>query len=142
MNSQQSPEYLFVYGTLRRDTGNEMYRLLARNAEFVGDASFKGRMFLVDDYPGAVPSRSTHDVVRGEVYRLLDPDYVLERLDEYEECDPESPSTSLYRRELAGVALDHGDHVAAWVYIYNQPVSGLPQILSGDFLNLAVASRR
>ncbi|MGH8523445.1 MAG: REP-associated tyrosine transposase, partial [Gammaproteobacteria bacterium] len=45
MSSAQQ-QHLFVYGTLRRDSQHEMYQLLARNADLVGDAIFRGRLYL------------------------------------------------------------------------------------------------
>ena len=129
-------EFLFVYGTLRRDIRHEMYRLLARNADFVGDATFQGRLYLVDDFPGAVSSPSSEDCVRGEVYRLEEPQQVLSKLDDYEEFDPQSPEAGLYRRVKAMVLLDDDTPVDAWIYLYNRPTAGLLAIPSGDFLQI------
>ena len=126
-------QHLFVYGTLRRDSRHDMYDLLARHASFVGDASFQGRLFLVEKFPGAIRSLDPSDSVRGEVYRLESPRAVLPRLDEYEDFDPGDPHGSLYRRELADVVLDDGRVVRAWLYLYNRPVDGLPRVSSGDY---------
>lgn len=87
-------QFLFVYGTLRRDTNGQMYHLLARNADFVGEATFQGKLYKVDYYPGIVPSEDADDLVLGEVYRLRNPNYVLSHLDQYEECGHARPSTS------------------------------------------------
>ncbi len=131
---QPDQHYLFVYGTLRRDRRHEMYRLLARYANFIGDATFQGRLFLVDEFPGATLSNNPNDIVRGEVYRLDSPDLVLRRLDDYEEFDPRVPDQSLYRRELVDILLNNGKCIRAWIYLYNRPTESLPPILSGDFL--------
>lgn len=136
MSSAQQ-QHLFVYGTLRRDSQHEMYQLLARNADFVGDAIFRGRLYLVDEYPGAVASHSPRDAVRGEVYLLRRPDQVLPELDEYEEFDPSSPETSLYRGAMVKVFLDNSASLDAWIYLYNRPTQGLPPIPSGDFPQIA-----
>lgn len=133
-------EFLFVYGTLRRDSRHEMYRLLARHADFVGDAVFQGRLYLVDDFPGAVPSEAATDLVHGELYILDAPDLVLPRLDEYEEFDPARPEASLYRRQRERVTLADGSAINAWIYLFNRPTSGLPQIGSGDFLDFVSRS--
>jgi gamma-glutamylcyclotransferase (GGCT)/AIG2-like uncharacterized protein YtfP len=127
-------QHLFVYGTLRRDSRHEMYRLLARNADFVGDAVFRGRLYLIDDYPGAVPSASPDDIVKGELYLLERPDQVLPKLDDYEEFDSARPQASLYRRELRDVRLENGSVRKAWIYLFNKPTVGLALIPSGDFL--------
>jgi gamma-glutamylcyclotransferase (GGCT)/AIG2-like uncharacterized protein YtfP len=131
-----TPQHLFVYGTLRREHGQDMYRLLARHADFVGHASYRGRLFLVDDFPGATPSTDPDAIVRGEVYRLEAPEVVLRQLDEYEEVDARDPDSSLYRRELADVQLDDGRVFRAWIYLYNRSTNGLTVLPSGDFLAL------
>lgn len=97
-------------------------------------AVFQGRLYRVDDFPGATRSAEPGDLVRGEVYRLQDPDLVLPRLDEYEDFDPADPQGSLYHREVADVRLHDGRQVSAWIYLYNRPVDGLPRLASGDFL--------
>jgi gamma-glutamylcyclotransferase (GGCT)/AIG2-like uncharacterized protein YtfP len=126
-----SSQYLFVYGSLRRDHEHEMSRWLARNADFVGDATLPGRLYLVDVYPGAVPSATPEDTVRGQIFLLERPDPILAKLDEYENFDPQSPSTSLYRRELAKVFVEDGTPLDAWVYLYNRSTNGLTPIPSG-----------
>ena len=99
----------------------------------------RGRLFLVKDFPGAdfpgaVDSSSSEDRVRGEVYELHDEPALLEKLDEYEECSPNDPKPTLYRREKRNVVLEDGRTVEAWVYLFNRPTDGLPRIRSGDFL--------
>ena len=140
--TRPAESYLFVYGTLRRDSQHEMFHILAKHATFVGEAGFCGRLFLVDDYPGAVVSGNTGDRVRGELYRLVDPDVVLNHLDEYEEVDPREPDSGLFRRTLHFVTLLDGTAVQAWVYLYNRPVAGLTPIPSGDFLKAGHTSAR
>lgn len=41
-------EYLFAYGTLRRESNSEMFRLLARYGQFVDDATCQGKLYMVD----------------------------------------------------------------------------------------------
>lgn len=125
-------ELLFVYGTLRRDSENDMHRLLAGYATFVADAAYQGRLYIVAEYPGVVPSQETADVVRGEVYRIRRPDILLPKLDEYEGCRPEEPDGE-YVRKREPVTLGSGERVSAWVYIYARPTAGLRQLRSGDF---------
>ncbi len=128
--------YLFVYGTLRRDTKSEMYHFLTQFADFVDEATFQGRLYLVDYYPGVVTSKNPHDIVRGEVYRLQEPGFVLSQLDKYEECGPGFPEPTEYIRCKENVVLQRGDKVEAWVYIYNRPTQGLHRIESGDFFRM------
>lgn len=128
--------FMFVYGTLRRDTNSEMYHLLARYADFVGDASYQGKLYKIDYYPGVVSSEDPSDVVQGEVYRLHDPDLVLSRLDQYEECGPGFPEPTEYIREIQHVQLQSGETIPAWIYLYNRPTNYLELVTSGDFLKV------
>jgi len=127
-------ELLFVYGTLRRGVAGTMARLLGRHAEFVAEARFQGRLFLVRDYPGVVSSDDPAAQVKGDVYRLREPGSLLQRLDAYEECGPGFPAPTEYVREARQVLLADGSRRSAWVYLYNRPVDGLSLIPSGDFL--------
>jgi gamma-glutamylcyclotransferase (GGCT)/AIG2-like uncharacterized protein YtfP len=129
-----SRDYLFVYGTLRRDSNSEMYHLLARYGQFVGDASCQGKLYMVDYYPGLVPSNNPQDVVYGEVYELSCQDIVLSRLDDYEKCSPKFSKPAEYVRRKENVKTRSDEVIAAWVYIYDLPTYGLQLIESGDFL--------
>jgi gamma-glutamylcyclotransferase (GGCT)/AIG2-like uncharacterized protein YtfP len=129
-----SHAYLFVYGTLRRDSNSEMYHLLARYGQFVGDASCQGKLYMVDYYPGLVPSDNPRDVVHGEVYKLSCPDIVLSRLDDYEECSSKFTKPAEYVRRRVNVKTKSDEVITAWVYIYDRPTDGLQLIESGDFL--------
>ncbi len=131
-----SEQFLFVYGTLRRDTNGQMYHLLARYADFVGEATFQGKLYKVDYYPGIVPSEDPDDLVMGEVYLLNNPDYVLSRLDQYEECGRMFPEPTEYVRRAERVRLHDGRTITAWVYVYNRPINKLDLIESGDFLQI------
>ncbi len=128
-------DYIFVYGTLRRGSRSEMFRLLANNGEFVDDATCKGKLYLVaSTYPGMVESEDPCDIVHGEVYQLKSPDKLLSTFDDYEECGPNFRQPTEYIRRKMQVTLKSGKEVAAWVYIFNRKTEGLELIESGDFL--------
>ncbi|HEY8037512.1 MAG TPA: gamma-glutamylcyclotransferase family protein [Methylobacter sp.] len=127
-------EYIFVYGTLRRNTNSEMYHLLAKYAEFVDDATYRGKLYQINYYPGAVPSDDPHDAVQGEVYLLHQADVALPLLDQYEEFGPEFPEPNEYIRKKQSVLLKNGRSVMAWVYVYNHSTSGLELIKSANFI--------
>jgi len=131
---KKNRNYLFVYGTLRKDLSNQMYHILARYADFVGEGTFRGKLYDIGEYPGVVPSNDPSDVVRGEVYALRDPDRVLKVLDQYEGCGPDDPSSTEFRREKVVISMENGEKVNAWIYIYNCPTNGLNVILLGDYL--------
>lgn len=126
-------EYLFVYGTLRRDCGNDLHRLIARNSDYVGMATFQGQMFHVADYPGIVSSENAADQVVGELYLLSKTIKLLNVLDEYEEFDSEDLTASLFVREKVDVNLKE-KLINSFAYLYNRPVGSLKRIASGDFL--------
>ena len=132
-----NPDYIFVYGTLRRDANNPMSELLARHTEFVGEAFYRGELFKIDYYPGVVPSNDPNAIVRGEVYRLHQTDVVLPLLDQYEEFGPEFPEPNEYIRQRQSVMLSDGSAVATWVYIYNRSTQGLERI--NEFSDLKIA---
>jgi gamma-glutamylcyclotransferase (GGCT)/AIG2-like uncharacterized protein YtfP len=125
--------YLFVYGTLRRDAQHPMARYLNQQAQWIGPASYQGKLYKVADYPAVVASSNPADKVYGDVYQLLSAD-LWSRLDDYEECSPSFPTPTEYQRLLQTVYLSNGEVISAWVYLYNHPISGLKVIESGDFL--------
>ena len=127
-------DLLFVYGTLRRDTRSGMHRLLAQYASFLAGGTYQGRLYLVGNYPGVVPSPNPSAKVRGEVYALHRPEIILPKLDAYEECGPDFSEPTEYLRQRQAVVLANGSTCHAWVYLYNRPTDKLILISSGDFL--------
>ena len=128
------PQFIFVYGTLRRDFKSKMHSFLAEHADFIGRATYQGKLYKIDYYPGAVPSNNPKDVVYGEVYQLREPALVLSKLDEYEECGPKFPSPTEYIRKVQAVQLEKKETLLAWIYLYNISIKNLQRIFSGNFL--------
>jgi gamma-glutamylcyclotransferase (GGCT)/AIG2-like uncharacterized protein YtfP len=133
----EDSSHLFVYGTLRKDERHEMYHILARHAEFLDEAVFQGKLYLVEDFPAAVCSHDPKDKVRGEVYRLANQSLVLAQLDEYEECSSAYAPPTLFIRVKEDVLLRSGKTVSAWIYLYNRSTEGLRLIASGDYLQVS-----
>ena len=125
---------LFVYGTLMRGFDHPMARLLSANADFLGAARCRGRLYLVKHYPGLVLSDNAADVVHGEVYRLRAPDELLREFDMYEACGEGFAPPTEYVRQMLSVTHSDGAASEAWTYVYNWPVDGLPRIEAGRFL--------
>jgi gamma-glutamylcyclotransferase (GGCT)/AIG2-like uncharacterized protein YtfP len=125
---------LFVYGTLMRGFDHPMAKLLSRSADFLGAARCRGRLYLVKHYPGLVLSDDPNEVVFGELYRLRARDALLREFDMYEACGEGFPEPTEYVREMLQVAFDDGTTSEAWTYVYNWPVTRLPRIASGKFL--------
>ena len=125
--------FLFVYGTLREGVGHPMHGVLKRYAEAEGPAQFSGRLYNLGRYPAAVPDDSGEWHVAGELYRLLKPGIVLERLDAYEGCAPKNPHPHEYKREVHSMKTGAGER-PAWIYLYNRPLAAAQPIPSGDYL--------
>lgn len=128
-----SEEYLFVYGTLRSDSGHPMNEVLQGFGGRVGRGKVRGVLYDVGRYPGAVKRSGTRAFVRGHVYRLRDSARALKQLDRYEGLDEKKPRSGEFRRSRIVVDLDTGRTVKAWIYLYNRPTAGLARIRSGDY---------
>ncbi len=125
---------LFVYGTLMRGYVHPMAKLLSANADFLGEASCRGRLYMVKHYPGLVLSDEVYEIVHGELYRLREPQALLREFDMYEACGEGFPEPTQYLRQMFSVTLADGSQSEAWTYIYNWPVAKLTLIESGRFL--------
>ena len=125
---------LFVYGTLMRGFDHPMAQLLSRGADLIGETRCQGRLYLVTHYPALVLSGDPADVVFGELYRLRQPAECLREFDMYEACGEGFAKPTEYVRQMLTVT--SGDRMAdeAWTYVYNCPVTRLPRIASGRFL--------
>jgi gamma-glutamylcyclotransferase (GGCT)/AIG2-like uncharacterized protein YtfP len=128
-------EFLFVYGTLRRQIASSMQHVLADYCEYYSDGVMRGKLYEVLGYPGALESCNANDKVFGELHRILDRQRVLARLDDYEECSNKFPRPHEYIRKQLSVEFVGGGTTPAWVYLYNRDVSNLRQIVSGDYLD-------
>jgi gamma-glutamylcyclotransferase (GGCT)/AIG2-like uncharacterized protein YtfP len=126
---------LFVYGTLMRGFDHPMAKLLAREADYEGTARFRGRLYLIQHYPGLIASDDPADIVHGEVFALRRPAELLATLDDYESCGAGFAAPTEYLRELLPVTREDGAVLQAWTYVYNWPVAGKPWIRSGRFLD-------
>jgi gamma-glutamylcyclotransferase (GGCT)/AIG2-like uncharacterized protein YtfP len=129
-----SSDLLFVYGTLMRGFDHPMAQLLSRSADFLGEARCRGRLYLVKHYPGLVLSDDADDVVFGEVFRLRQPAELLREFDMYEACGEGFAEPTEYLRRMLAVTAADGAVTEAWTYIYNWPVTNLPRIATGRFL--------
>jgi gamma-glutamylcyclotransferase (GGCT)/AIG2-like uncharacterized protein YtfP len=125
---------LFVYGTLMRGFDHPMAKLLSKSADFIGEARCQGRLYRIKHYPGLVESDDPSEVVFGEVYRLHARDALLREFDMYEACGEGFAEPTEYVRKMLKVTLDDGSSSDAWTYVYNWPVTKLPRIASGRFL--------
>ncbi|UKM64390.1 gamma-glutamylcyclotransferase [Flavobacteriaceae bacterium GSB9] len=126
-------DYLFVYGTLLKDSKHDMAQFLEAHSECLGDAYFNGKLYMVSWFPGAVLSDNPSEKVYGRVFKLNKDPSIFEALNDYEGVGEHYPEPNLYRKERVTAYLSDGSELAAWVYIYNLSVSNLKQIASGKF---------
>ncbi|MEM0938489.1 MAG: gamma-glutamylcyclotransferase family protein [Bacteroidota bacterium] len=126
-------EFLFVYGLLRRKANHEMGRLLFKSAEFISAATFQGRLYLIDHYPGAIPSEKRSDSVNGDVFRIHHSS-IFSDLDRFEGIGSQFSIPNEYRRAIQEVVLTDGAKIKSWIYLYNWPVQELIPLHSGDFI--------
>lgn len=121
--------YLFVYGTLLQDFNNAISRFLTEQATFVAKGYFNGKLFEVDNFPGAILTNVESEKVFGSLYKISDSHKTFEVLDAYE-----GVADGLYKRLLVEAYLDSGNSVKTWAYIFNHSTKHLKQISSGDYL--------
>ena len=126
-------DLLFVYGTLMRGFDNPMAQLLTRGADYLGQATCRGRLYRVKHYPGLVLSDAADDFVHGELYRLRHVEEMLREFDMYEACGEGFAEPTQYVRKMLPVTREDGSATEAWTYIYNWPVAQLVRIESGRF---------
>ena len=97
------------------------HRLLASASTLLGEGTIRGRLLDLGRYPGLIESAGR---VRGEVYRLDDPE-VLPVLDREEGYN--------FERRRAIVTLANGRRARAWVYRYRGPQNRAVPIPDGDY---------
>jgi len=110
---------LFAYGTLMR--GYALHAVLVRGATLVTTGSVRGRLLDLRGYPGLIAGAGR---VRGEVYRLDDPE-LLPLLDR------EEGYNFVRRRGIATLA--GGRRARVWLYRYRGPRERATPIPSGDY---------
>jgi predicted GNAT family N-acyltransferase/gamma-glutamylcyclotransferase (GGCT)/AIG2-like uncharacterized protein YtfP len=117
---------LFVYGSLRREANHPVHQDLLEEWRFLGTGTFRGRLYNLGRFPGAIPSSEISDRVIGEIYRIEEDRKTFQLLDEYE--------GSYFRRTRRPVVMDSGERISAWIYLYVGPLHVAKLIRSGDYL--------
>ena len=116
--------FLFVYGSLRR---NGSHNHLLDSATWLSQAHTKGKLFVIDWYPGLIldiQEGSSQNVV-GDVYQDITPN-LFAQLDRYE--------GDAYDRKIIQVTTNSGSTLYVHAYIYNQDVTRKKTIVSADWL--------
>jgi gamma-glutamylcyclotransferase (GGCT)/AIG2-like uncharacterized protein YtfP len=131
------PELIFVYGSLMQ--GCSLHHLLQGRASFVGNATVRGRLVSLGDYPGLLEDAG--GLVRGEVYRAERHEALWRLLDEAEGYNPRNEAESLFVRETIEAVMGDGSSVIVWVYRYSGSLFGAAPIPSGDYRQHRVSVR-
>lgn len=126
----QSPELVFVYGTLRRG-GSNHFRMAG--ADFIADGTIMGRMYRIDWYPGLVLDPAG-DEIRGEIYSV-GPEQ-LSALDVFEGVSAGEVDGSEYRRVQTTVVKQDSQILTAWVWEWLGMVDESQHISDGDWLKM------
>nr|WP_262918333.1 gamma-glutamylcyclotransferase family protein [Mucilaginibacter straminoryzae] len=121
---------MFVYGTLLKDFKHQVLDTIKHCLELVEEVSIKGTLFDLGSYPGFV--QEGEGEVKGELYRINDPQKVFEVLDEYEGLNEDQPE---YVRKEIAVTLNDGSELQSWIYEF-QPGDGQQYkiIENGDYI--------
>ncbi|MEP6844861.1 MAG: gamma-glutamylcyclotransferase family protein [Panacibacter sp.] len=135
---KQDQHHLFVYGSLRQGFHHAAHQYISRYFSFVYNGKIKGILSDMGDYPAATPCEEDNYII-GELYVINNEEefnWAMEQLDEYEGLFPEVDEGEkvLFRREMTTVFTDCGETRLAWVYWYNNDVTGRPIIDSGDVI--------
>lgn len=128
-------EYLFVYGTLRKDCVNSMNHIFSQYATFLSYGFIYGKIYDINGYPGLIISKDIgkKEKVFGEIYKLINPEISFKILDDFEECSDRYPEPHEYIRVKSYVYLNNHKKLKAWVYQFNLPVKNFQLISSGNY---------
>ena len=123
---------LLVYGSLMSTIESSIAKLLRANATFLGEARVRGYLFDLGSYPGLKIDYDSDVLVKGHLFQMHNPEYLLAVLDEYEgAANPQVENE--YVREESQIDFK-GENITCWTYLYNLETDGLPKIESGDYL--------
>jgi gamma-glutamylcyclotransferase (GGCT)/AIG2-like uncharacterized protein YtfP len=126
--------YLFVYGTLRKDYDLKLKDKVKDDLQYVGQGKIGAALYDIGKYPGAIKSGKGNEVV-GEVFEINDPERVFRILDKYEGISGEGKDTEFIRKR-GQVRLRGGKkNLNAWIYWYNFDPKGKTRIKQKDYLN-------
>lgn len=133
-------DLLFVYGSLL-SADNEFANYLIKNAAFYSPGKFKGRLYDMGKYPGAILSDDNAYNISGSILKLNNPEQVLKVLDDYEGFGEDQEQPNLFIRELLSVITSDGA-IKCWIYLYNLSVADLPEIRSGNYQSYIKQKKR
>ncbi len=131
------PEYLFVYGTLRKELVKQVspeLQAIMQSLRFISTGQIQGELFNLGAYPGAIVGAAFQTKIVGEVYELPESHNTLDILDVYEGFIPGELEASLFARSAEAITLADGRQLECWMYLYNDWVATGSLIESGDYV--------
>jgi gamma-glutamylcyclotransferase (GGCT)/AIG2-like uncharacterized protein YtfP len=124
--SEMNKEYLFVYGTLRKDYELALKNELAAYLQFAGTGKIKAKLYDLGSYPAAVEGLCRSEIA-GDVFEVIYFARLFPVLDVYEGSE--------YKRGKAMVTMDGGDVLNAWIYWYTGSIDENLRIPENDYLH-------
>lgn len=122
----EQTDYLFVYGTLRKNYNLKLKEKVASSIKYAGQGKVAATLYEIGKYPGARKENQDDEVV-GDVFAVKDPETVFNVLDKYEGDE--------FVRQKTRVKLRSGKSLNAWIYWYDQKPVGKKRIPYKDYLN-------
>ena len=119
-------EYLFVYGTLRKDYQPKLIELSTEDVEYISEGKVKASLYDMGSYPAAI-KEDEYDEVMGDVFLMKEAKRIFEILDEYERKE--------YKRVKEQVQLTSRKTIQAWIYFYNGKPEEKQKVNESDYLN-------
>lgn len=127
-------DYLFVYGTLRRNYDLKLKNKVINHLQYVGQGKVGATLYDIGRYPGAIRDSKGPEVI-GDLFLLTEPERVLKILDKYEGISGAGASSDEFIRKRTSVRLRSGQQKKAWIYWYNSDPKDKKKIRYKDYLN-------
>lgn len=127
-------DYLFVYGTLRKNYDLKLKNKVINHLQYVGQAKVGASLYDLGRYPGAIRDNKGQEVI-GDLFLVTDPGKVLKILDKYEGISEQGAKDAEFVRKKTFVRMRSGQQKQAWIYWYNFDPKDKIKIRYKDYLN-------
>ena len=107
-----------------------MSRWLEKNAQWVGKGFFTGNLYDLGEYPAAVFDPNIPRKVFGEIWKLINYEQTIAKIDHYEGTNDSPPE---YVRQLISITTSNHQTLPCWVYLCVQSPENRPLILHGSY---------
>ncbi|MEJ6982352.1 gamma-glutamylcyclotransferase family protein [Pedobacter sp. P351] len=124
-------DLLFVYGTLLH-SANFFGSYLQNNSRHINKGKFKGTLYDIGEYPGAVYDKNISTYVYGDLVSVFNREETFKILDEYEGYGNDEIQPNEFIRKIIEVEIE-SNNIQCWTYLYNLPVNQFLRIDSGNY---------